>query len=426
MAEQTALKALLEPILDKGIRNTNFFNGRLLSGEDLAQEQDAIRQSRQWIGQGLGEGVAFGLEVAESVGVSTSALPVVTVRAGMAVNRRGQLLPMSDDIDLSLVRSAAGNGAAVAAMFTECEPPQAGVYVAGDGVYILTVAPASGRVGRAPVSGLGNIPATCNARYLVEGVQFRLIQVPVNAALLADAARVRNRLAYASFGVADTAAFGLNPFGAVVSQYGLIDRFRVDQILTDCEVPLAALYWTAATGIVFVDRWAVRRPLTPRSTSGRWPLLVDARRAAEAEAMFLQFEDHIDDIRAEGDVRSLAATDRFDFLPPIGFLPLTATDRLGAFDAQTFFRDRAARDVAFTDARLVRSLFHEALQHEPIALSDGQPVQLYLVFDNVQSVERGETDQLAIIFASGALPYRGVARFGYARWDLSRVASVTL
>ena len=54
---------LLTPILNTDIRNTHFFNGRVLTAEDLSQEQEANRRQHWLLGQALGEGVVHGLEV---------------------------------------------------------------------------------------------------------------------------------------------------------------------------------------------------------------------------------------------------------------------------------------------------------------------------------------------------------------------------
>ena len=57
--------------------------------------------------------------------------------------------------------------------------------LAGAGAYLLTIGPASGGKGLAPVSGLGNEQAGCNLRYLVEGVEFRMIAIPDAATCVA-------------------------------------------------------------------------------------------------------------------------------------------------------------------------------------------------------------------------------------------------
>ena len=98
---------LLEPFLEQGIRNTNFFNGRLLSAEDLRAEQEANRQQHQQLGQAIGEGIAYGLEVRQAIDTSPpsgTAAPLVKVSAGLALNRRGQALFLPSEIELALVR----------------------------------------------------------------------------------------------------------------------------------------------------------------------------------------------------------------------------------------------------------------------------------------------------------------------------------
>src|SRR5262249_569685 len=132
---------------------------------------------------------------------------------------------------------------------------------------------------------------------IIEAVQFRLIQIDqfLTDGELQDEARLRNRLAYRCFGVAQTNTFISNPFGPPLQTYGLIDELRAS-MLSDCDVPLAALYWTLSGGIRLVDMWAVRRRLTKRATADRWSPLADDRRASEGEAMFLQFQGHVDEL----------------------------------------------------------------------------------------------------------------------------------
>ncbi len=52
---------LLKPILEGGVRSINFFNGRMLSGEDLTREQAAQREWLGRLGRLCGGGVASGL-----------------------------------------------------------------------------------------------------------------------------------------------------------------------------------------------------------------------------------------------------------------------------------------------------------------------------------------------------------------------------
>ena len=366
---------LLQPILRDGVRSVNFFNGRLLSAEDLSAEQNANREARRRLGQAVGDGVAYGLEVAESQ-ASTNAAPAVVVSAGLAVNRLGQTLKLSAQTEISLIRqSTAETTAQAGQVFRDCQQLQAGVYVAGAGVYLLTVAPAEGREGRVPVSGLGNTTATCNTRYTVEGVQFRLLQLSLPASDLTDPARLRNRVAYRCFGTGPT--LGSLAAGAQLASPSIVDALRPNS-LTDCDVPLALVYWTVKGGVEFVDLWSVRRRLTQRSPSERWSLFVGDRRRSEVEAMILQFADHIQDIFAERtgpektNLEAVAAVDRFHFLPPFGLLPVAEQSSPGVpgFNLSKFFGAKYLGPIApqVTVGQL-RMLTQTALNYEPVDLS---------------------------------------------------------
>lgn len=96
---------LLESILTNGIRNTHYFNGRVLSAEDLKNDQDAIRRREEKYGQALGDGVVQGLMVSESADSRTDD-PIVEITPGLAINRKGQVLALEQKgpVQLHLVR----------------------------------------------------------------------------------------------------------------------------------------------------------------------------------------------------------------------------------------------------------------------------------------------------------------------------------
>ncbi len=441
---------LLQPFLEKGIHNTHFFNGRLLSAEALQADQEANRQQHQLLGRAIGEGIVYGLEVsagAISSPPSGTSAPLIKVSAGLALNRLGQALYLPVNIDIALVREkevlAAGAG-----LFAACEPPQTTAVLSGTGVYILVLAPASGFEGKAPVSGLGGKGTTgdaCGSRYAVEGVQFRLVELNVNSIpgvspslrtqlnqLMAnnDAAsfsKLRNLLAYVCFGTEQLGGFFSDPFRRekgkpVYTVYGALDALYELKSLGDCDVPLALVYWTTK-GVQFIDMWVVRRRLAQRSVTESWPLLVGSRRISEAEAMFSQFADHLESIRTnEPNLGSIVAATRFRYLPPVGLLPIAGTGSPSGFNPQTFFGSHASQDVAMLDGNLLRSLLYAALYHEPIDLNTTDKIQLYSIWENIQAVKNNQANQLALVFASPTLAYRGVARFGSAKWDLSRFA----
>src|SRR5882724_9527139 len=132
---------LQTPITDDGsISSINFFNGRLLTARDLNNEQQANRQADLRLGQAVGDGIAYGLEIAPAPNPKKDA-PVIRVKPGLAINRNGQTLRLVGETDIALVRRA-NPDEATAKLFSECLPLQAGTYVAGAGVYLLTLAPA--------------------------------------------------------------------------------------------------------------------------------------------------------------------------------------------------------------------------------------------------------------------------------------------
>ena len=98
------------------------------------------------------------------------------------------------------------------------------------------------------------------------------------------------------------------------------------------------------------------------------------------------------------------------------------------FDPQTFFRTDdvsrqvMSRDIAYLDAHRLRPLLQESFFHAPIELSRQERVQLYLLFENVQVAAAGAAVVPVVVFARNTLPYRGTARYGFARYELGRFA----
>lgn len=424
-------------IVEGGIRAVNFFNGRLLSGEDMSREQEANRAARQRLGRAIGPGVAYGLDVARAGDLA------VTVEAGLAVTRSGQPLVLGGRLTLALGEQPGATETTTAPGFRNCDPFAGGVYIARQGLYLLTIAPAEVGEGRAPVSGLGNSAAPCNTRYLVEGVQFRLLPVDMardlglTNAQLGDEARLRSRLAAICLGLEARRRLLADPFGSPPPADPL-DALRPRR-LTDCDVPLALIYRTEAGGLVFVDNWSVRRPLTapegapaalagdstsPSGYLGRQSLLGEGWGLRMA-AMMLQLDEQLGQIPANGQA-VVAARDRLLFLPPAGIIPVVRAPGVGSgFVAATFFQGKAPSaltydEIELIDARQVRGLLREALDHEPIDLAGADRVQLYRIWENVQAPASGPLPQAAVVFASRSLAYRGAPRFGVARVGRSR------
>lgn len=414
------------PITD-GVFLVNFFNGRLLAAEDLARERQANEALRERLGLGIGDGVVRGLRVRLPTGVDP-AQPVVEVSAGVAINRRGAALALATGTRLTLARADTTAPAAAVRDFAACSGLADRAPLTVSGVYLLTVAPAQRPVGRAPVSGLGNDMASCNTDGSAEGVQFRLLHLTLDPALLADTAHLRNRLACLMFGVGDARRDRLerDPFGAGPAGYGLLDDLRAI-CLTDDEVPLACLLWTPGVGIGFVDEWSVRRRPVPGGPDPDWTEASGQRRLAEGEAAFLQFQAELADLAGgtAGPPTAVAARDRFTQLPAAGLVPLATSRWTRGFDVGVFFTGLATRpatagaDPIYLPQARVEALLRRSFGYPPLDTSTGEFLWQYLVPANVQI---GQAAQPYVLFAGGHLPYEADARFDLSYFDYANYA----
>lgn len=402
--------ALLQPILDDRLQRNNFFNGRLLSAEDLRAEQDATRAALGGLARAVGDGVAWGLEVA--VLDAGAARPRVTVGAGLALDRLGDLLSLAADHEVALVPEPDAIATA-AGVFGDCErrlPPTA---LGGAGVYVLALSPTSALGTETALVSDPNATAlgrgACGPRWRGEGVRFRLVRVPLDDDRLAlvhperpelaatgaavrarlrtllassdarDRARLRNLLAHCCLGTAAHARYLADPLaiGSTAARlpvwggWGLLDAMRDARALTDCDVPLALLLLTDA-GLEFVDEWAARRRPVDAGAVASWRGVVGPRRASEGEAAFLQFQAQLDGLLAATAPATLAARDWLDVLPSVGWLPTGA----GGVDWRTFLGAHAPPAVTEVDAALLRAVVARALHDDPFALATDPPVPL--------------------------------------------------
>jgi hypothetical protein len=433
---------LQQPLTDGGIRSVNFFNGRLLSGRDLTREQEARREADARLGRAIGDGVAYGLEVARDVTLDTPSAPVLRVKAGLAVNRAGQTLRLGRDTSVALTRPF--GAAETGCVFADCTPLTGGKYVAGAGVYLVTIAPAQRSEGRAATNGLDPANVACNTDATVEGVQFRLIGIDQLrfADLDVSSPQLRNRLAYRCFGVEARDASAIDPWRVDAPRYGLLDELR-EVGLDDRDVPLALLYWTAG-GIQFVDKWSARRELLePDALSGfsfqRDPLkpeelssfafIARRRRLVEAQAMCAQFQEHLADVlAAASNPATVSAITVFRYLPPFGIVPLQSAPLRGFFEP-TFFAGLVRRAAAgsgqtteFIDARLLALLRTHAADASPTDVTRGEFIWVFRPWQNAQAQILTQSVQPMVVFAGGLTPYLAAARFDMARFDFSNFA----
>jgi hypothetical protein len=443
-------RQLLEAILDNGVANPHYFDGRLLTATALRDDQAAHRARQRHLGRALGAGVVQGLFIGIEFPGSGSAAPLVSVQAGLAINGNGQTLELPAREIVALARTSTPPPAA-ADLFRTCEPPTAQVEGPGDGFYVLVVAPASGFRGRAPASGLSDptAGAGCGSQWAVEGVRFRLVQLDplavtglssstrqlletelLGATTESGLSRLRNVIAHLCLGTEPLAGFATDPFAretepdgsteAALADYGALDGLLDNGALTDCDVPLALIHWRL-NGLVFVDNWAVRRRLAPPATAITWPTLSGGRRRAEAEAVLFQFQEQMAAVVAQSaNPSAIRASDYFRWVAPAGFLPLAGVER--GVDV-AFFDPLPHRDpIEYLNGERIGDLIQRSLFYEPIDLAEPEMVWLYYPWQQDPARAAGTTVRSYLLFASGHLPPYATARFDVARWDFSNYA----
>jgi len=421
---------LLESILTNGIRNTHYFNGRALSAEDLKNDQDAIRRREEHYGMALGDGVVHGLLVSESPD-STAANPMLQITAGLAINRKGQALHLDlpEPLTLRLIAQQAQEETE-AGLFAPCRKLKTKTFLTNPGFYLLTISPVSGFEGRVPQyedSAFGVTNINCISKYAVEGIRFRLINInldglgaddkyPASTAAIqaiepidtpAKLSKLRNVLAHMCFGTEELLNFYKNPFQVhsdeqyPLEKYGLLDHLRARDDLTECDVPLA-LMSLIATGIEFIDLWAVRRVMSSGFIHSDWHLLLSPRTKAESEAIFLQFQHQLSHLRStlSLSLASVEAAEYFKFLPPAGFVPVRGVGSLQGFQQNTFFGELTSGGMTFIQHDKVKKMIYEALLHRPVDVDLQGMLQIYRVWENGEAVAGSESAQLYCIFTS--------------------------
>jgi hypothetical protein len=449
---------LLEPFLEDGILNTNFFNGRLLSAEDLRTEQQAALKRASHLGAAVGTGVVRGLRVGK---VPTTSPPgsltnaAVKVAKGLGVNPAGQTLWLPSDTEVKLVRERE-TAPPEAGLFTVCQPPRTQTVAAGAGVYVLTVRPASGFSGQAPLSGLGGTGLTspgCGSRYAVGGVQFKLADLAVadNRSIdeatrsrlvslmskedAASISRLRNELAHACFGSARTTALVTNPYleeddpfaerddpqtpaderERPAPSYGALEDLYKSCALDACDLPLALVYWSK-NGIEFVDEWSVRRRMTRGAAFERWSPFVDDRREAEGGAAFQQFQDQIEAIKTGQE--KIKARDYFRYLPAAGVIPAAKVDpETGTFNRSVFFEGMTCRTPAYIDGSRLAALLRLSFTFTPVDVTSREVIWLAWVVQNARAADGDKAVRRYLVFSKGHMPLLEDSRLDLTYWN---------
>jgi hypothetical protein len=408
---------LLQPVVDDGIRLTNFFNGRVLTAEDLRREQDAAATRHRGLAAAVGEGVVHGLEV--SIESPDLPRPTVRVSAGLAFNRDGDPVTLPREVVLRLTPAAAEPDEEAGA-FALCDRPAVQIMVSNPGFYLLVARPASvfsrERITAVEPTSDG-VGTRCGSRYSEQGSSFSLLPMKLPssppegslAARLGSLAtsvfteiekltgadyplQLRQRLSRLRSGMAYWCA-GYGRPGPIIEALAApaprtlpppltpLDELRAVPAsgLASCDVPLALLF-TSHLQLEWVDMWAVRRPPLPRIGPAPLPLAIGHRLRSEATAMILQFRDHAAMFRADNravEPETVAAREWFLFLPPVGVLPLAVAGTRG-FNRPKFFSgiDTTREPL---DVGALRWLLHRSGFDEPVDLEDAGSRSLHLL-----------------------------------------------
>jgi hypothetical protein len=413
--------ALEQPVSDGGIESVNFFNGRLLTGGDMQREQRARRGSEARLGEALGDGIAFGLDLSALPPDADDSLVSIKVQPGLAISRTGQLLRLTQPERVRLSRTDSTSYASGGCAFDDCVPLAGGTYVAGEGLYLLTIAPAETAAGRAPSNGLGATGAPCDIDRRIDGVRFRLIEVPSSlyADLTVTDPGFRNGLAYKCFGPGVLVDWATALVAGGARTDPLLDKM-IDYGFSQQEVALALIGFKGAAELTLLDSWSVRRPLSLPDSHGAFHGTTAPYRIATGRAMLAQFQAHLGEL-SSANTPALKARTHFPHLPPVGILPRMTVDQ-----AKDFLGGMTIRGPVHINSATVEQLVRESLAFPAIRSASNEIVWLYAVAENLIAGAKAAADPTRpdpyLLFSSANLAFRGDARFNLHRWNYANYA----
>ena len=358
--------------------------------------------------------------------------PVVKVSPGIAINARGQILEVeseAESISVELSRSEPEDEFNED-IFKACAgPPDTKQVPNGAGMYLLVIGPAAVYQEFAPKSGLlaaGDQPE-CGRRYVTEGIQFRLVEVgaslfanvPDDIKLSVDSllfgstpakvgepgrlSKLQNIFAHLCY---DSDYYSNGAIDVVENNADLVwsfnrgilrELFAAGNGLSDCDVPIAAIYWTEG-GIAFLDDWSVRRPLPD----------LNLRRLQFKSLVFASMQQFQDQLGKLEDVSNLRLADYFQYLPPVGRIPVQDSSYSSADGVRLsqFFGSRYSRLPAVINASQVPALIELSSSYPPLQLTQVGHVNIFLVKENVENLLSGDEGQLYAYFTIPEVGYR--------------------
>lgn len=389
---------LFKPVTDQGVLNTNFFEGRLLTGRDLRDQLQAHGEHDRYLGRAMGAGIIEGLEVEldEARDGSNGEPPVVIVKKGLAINGKGDVigLPLGD-IQLSLSRTLEVPRFKDAT-FRNCAGIPHGQYVPnGVAVYLLVMSPAAQYKEKALKSGLDDqgIAKGCGSRYIQEGVEFRLVEFPI-ASLESVSARIKDELSsdllslnnyakkeeiarlsrlkncLATISIGEQGVLAENFYGVSIGR----DEISVlhDPVFSEmialgdlklADVPLSLFYWTPQ-GITFNDMWSARRMVNQIFPG--------------AVLRLNQFADHLEWLLDKLATATVGSIDQyFRFIPPAALVPHRIINSARGFRPRDFFAGWHRGGTDRTRIGQINRFLLESLRYPSIELTAPAYLQLF-------------------------------------------------
>lgn len=433
--------ALNTPIVKEGLERVPFFNGRVLTAEDLQAEQDANAAERRRLGRALGTGVVDGLFVRKTSDET------VTVEAGLGLAPNGQMVELPRTTEVSVVSSVERPATAeTKGTFADCTAQTATV-TTGTGAYLLVAEPASKPEGRTPRTTLGGDGAAgeCGAERRVEGARLRLVYLDATEMGFVGAS-LSDRIQILAEDVGGVRAAGKRPDPTTVSQLrnlwahallrGTGSSSTVDpssiaresrrprsmrEVTGGRAVPIGLVYW-ASDQIEFVDAWAVRTVVRPPTDTERGAAL-SGRRLER----YLQFVEHLGEVvAAHPNPREIRLDNYVRFVPPAGLVAAFQVDAPKGVDPDRFLERYSRGTTGRKRPGSVTDLLHRSLAYPPVDLtarpnllrfrvgsaSDTDPPDLFsrptLVYVHRDLGAASTTDGATIVFETAQAVYQSV------------------